>query len=284
MNKNLTLQCIFFLLGLFLVAILVNKNVQKSFYTHFDTRSRHHEFVINQARSYLYFDLVDPEQAPPSIQTSVVRGYHIVMDTPLYASKYVKDQLSCTNCHFSEGDTLGGRNNGISLVGVTTVYPSFSKRAGKIITLADRINDCFERSMNGLPLPQDSQEMHDILTYLKWISKEVEHIKSIPWLGLPHLKSYHEPNLEKGKKIYQIYCALCHKEDGQGGGSLMPSMQKQIPPLWGPKSFNDGAGMNQLSTLASFIYLNMPQNNSILTEEQALDVAAFILEKPRPHF
>lgn len=112
-----------------------------------------HSFVTAQAQELTGYDLVDPEQAPPFDKDSVLRGYHILMNTPLHASKYVGDNLSCTNCHFAEGDTLGGKNNGVSLVGSSAKYPSYSERAGKLISLADRINGCFERSMSGRPLP-----------------------------------------------------------------------------------------------------------------------------------
>ncbi|WP_068469543.1 c-type cytochrome [Candidatus Protochlamydia phocaeensis] len=243
-----------------------------------------HEFVLAQANTIYGFSLLDPEQAPPDIRDSVMRGYRLIMNTPFYAPNYAHDQLSCTNCHFVGGDTLGGRNNGISLVGVTTEYPSYSKRDGKVITLADRINNCFQRSMNGNPLPKDSQEMHDILTYLHWISKEVEHLKDIPWLGLQFLKSKHNPDPKKGEELYHHYCASCHRQDGDGGGMLIEEDGKTIPPLWGSNSFNDGAGMNRLDMLASFIYWNMPYQNSVLTEEQALDIASFIRKQPRDHF
>lgn len=249
-----------------------------------EERSRKHQFIIAQAHVLLGFNLVDPEEAPPEIRDSVMRGYSITMNTPFFAPKYARVLLSCTSCHFCEGDTLGGRDNGISLVGVTTIYPQFSKRAGKTITLAERVNNCFQRSMNGRPLPVDSREMKDILTYLGWISKEVEKIKNPPWLGLPKLKSNHQPDLKQGAIVYSTYCAACHKDDGSGGGLLPEPVGKTIPPLWGENSFNDGAGMSLISMLSAFVHLNMPYQNSVLTEEQAIDVAGFVLQQPRPHF
>lgn len=243
-----------------------------------------HEFVVIQAHSLLGFNLVDPEQAPPEIRDSVMRGYRLILNTGFYAPNYAHNELSCTNCHFLGGDTLGGKNGGISLVGVTTLYPQYSKRSGKVISLAERVNNCFQRSMNGKPLPLDSQMMKDILTYLHWISKEVEKIKDIPWLGLPEIKSDHKPNAKEGKKIYERYCAACHKSDGEGGGLLSDVEGKTIPPLWGPKSFNNGAGMSTIRMLAPFVYLNMPYQEARLSEEQALDVSAYIIEQPRPHF
>lgn len=270
------------------IAIAASFLVYSRFYTTelhpLEAHSRNHQFVIAQAHVLLGFNLVDPEEAPLEIRDSVMRGYSITMNTPFYAPKYARVLLSCTSCHFCEGDTIGGRDNGISLVGVTNIYPQFSKRDGKMISLAERVNNCFQRSMNGHPLPLDSQEMKDILTYLGWISKEVEKVKNPPWLGLPKLKSSHKPNLEQGAVVYNTYCAACHKENGSGGGALPEPVGKTIPPLWGENSFNDGAGMSLQSVLSAFVYLNMPYQNSILTEEQAIDVAAFVLQQPRPHF
>lgn len=244
----------------------------------------HHQYVLAQGHVLLGFDLVDPEQAPPDILDSVMRGYSIIMNTPFYAPKYARDQLSCTNCHFFGGDTLGGRGNGLSLIGVPTKYPHFSEREKRILSLEERINLCFERSLSGNPMPIHSESMQDIINYLKWISKEVKDAKDFPWLGVAPLKSTHKADAEEGAKIYHTYCRLCHKEDGQGGAVLYSTEGKTIPPLWGKNSFNDAAGMSRIDTLAAFIYKNMPQDNEVLTEDQALDVAAFVLQQPRPHY
>lgn len=267
------------LFALFSIWWLFDKRMRRPLENH----ESHHQFVILEAHSMLGFDLVDPEQAPSDIRKSILRGYYILIDTPQYAPNYSGDQLSCVNCHFAAGDTLGRKNEGISLVGVTTKYPRFSVREGKVISLADRINSCFLRSLNGRVLPLESPEMTDILNYFHWISHEVKNVKNIPWLGLTLLTSKHEPDLENGKTIYNTYCALCHRLDGEGGG-ILPNEEKTIPPVWGDHSFNDGAGMNELSKMSSFIYWNMPYQEAFLSEEQAIDVAAFILKKPRPHF
>lgn len=276
---------------LFLVLIIVGIGIVYAWASHssssnqtYNSQAFKHEFVVIQAHQLLGFNLVDPEQAPSNIRESVMRGYHLILNTGFFAPNYAHNELSCTNCHFLGGDTLGGKNGGISLVGVTTIYPQYSKRAGKVISLQDRINNCFERSMNGKPIPVDSRIMNDILNYLHWISKEVEKIKDIPWLGLPEIKSDHKPNANEGKKVYDQYCAACHKPDGEGGGVLDDASGKTIPPLWGSKSFNNGAGMSTMKMLAPFVYLNMPYQQARLTEEQSLDVSAYVLEQARPHF
>jgi len=226
--------------------------------------------------SEIGFDLVDPETAPQDIHDMVMKGYHIIIDTQKYASKYVRAHVNCTNCHFCGGNTLGGRNGAISLVGVPSAYPRYSPRDKKVISLEDRINNCFMRSLNGIPLPPHSEEMKSILAYLHWISKDVSTIKNINWLGLQILKSSHQPNPKEGAHIYTARCAACHKSDGSGATG--------IPPLWGKYSFNTGAGMNNLQMIASFVYWNMPYQEPVLTIEEAYDVSAYITGQSRPAF
>ena len=55
-----------------------------------------------------------------------------------------------------------------------------------------------------------------------------------------------------------------------------------FPPLWGPDSFNDGAGMHRVLTAARFIKARMPLGDADLTDDQAFDVAAYINAQPRP--
>ncbi len=228
------------------------------------------------------FNLVAPEAAPEEIRDKVMFGHRIMTETKAYAPEYSGDDLSCINCHFRAGNTFGGKNGSISLVGVTNWYPTYSQRAGKTIDLGDRINNCFMRSINGKPLPKDSPEMEAIVAYLSWISKDVEHLKKTPWRGLIPLHIDHEPDLRNGAILYQEKCATCHQGDGQG------VYKKQgylfIPPLWGPDSFNDGAGMSVLKKLSSFIYYNMPYQEPTLTKEESIDVAGFISEQDRPVF
>lgn len=67
----------------------------------------------------------------------------------------------------------------------------------------------------------------------------------------------------------------------------MLALGYEVPPLWGPDSFNDGAGMARLTTAADFIHFNMPNGttytNPQLTQVDAWDVAAYMLSQPRPH-
>lgn len=83
-------------------------------------------------------------------------------------------------------------------------------------------------------------------------------------------------------------CQACHNTDGSGIRRSLPTtdLGYMVPPLWGPDSFNDGAGMARLITAANFLHFNMPHGvdylNPQLSVEQAWDVAAFVLSQPRP--
>ena len=224
----------------------------------------------------LHFDLLDPECAPEDLLTKILYGYHIMLDTRKHCPDFSGNSLDCTCCHFNAGNTLGGKNRGISLVGVSVMYPRFSKRDNKEITLSDRLNNCFMRSMNGKPLPPNSMEMEALLAYLTWISHEVADAPMLPWLGLDPVPSNHIPDPENGQKLYVQHCQICHGPNGEG--------HKGSPPLWGPNSFNDGAGMNTLPMISSFVWQNMPKGQPVLTPEEALDVGAYVISRPRPKF
>lgn len=226
----------------------------------------------------LHFELLDPAQAPKGIRDIVQFGYLIMLDTPKYASQYIGDRLSCTHCHFAGGNTTGGKNGGISLAGVAAIYPRYDERSGKVIDLPTRINSCFMRSMNGKPLPLDSNEMLALVTYLQWISHGVPIYQPVPWLSMPPLPKTQVSNSQNGKRLYALRCATCHGSSGEG------EVRNDIPPVWGPKSFNDSAGMNSKSTMAAFIYYNMPYTDAALSIDQAWDIAAYIAEQHRPHF
>ncbi len=217
-----------------------------------------------------------PQGAPASIRDAVLLGANIMTDTGKYASQYVGNKLSCSNCHFKAGITQGGKNGGLSLVGVGASYPRYRKRQNYAVDLVTRTNDCFKRSMNGQPLPEESKEMTALVTYYQWISKGLPIYAEMPWLGLRHLESTHIPDKAVGAQVFEAKCSVCHGKNGEGTSAA--------PPLWGDTSFNDGAGMHKAPNLAAFSHFNMPLGNPDLSVENALDVAEYVTAQPRPHF
>lgn len=75
-------------------------------------------------------------------------------------------------------------------------------------------------------------------------------------------------SIQQGQVIFQQQCSMCHGSNGQGGNA---------PPLMGTSTVLSGS-MTQQATLASFIKANMPLTSpGSLSQQQASDVAAFIL-------
>jgi thiosulfate dehydrogenase len=57
------------------------------------------------------------------------------------------------------------------------------------------------------------------------------------------------------------------------------------PPLWGPHSYNIGAGMARIRTAAAFVHQLMPRDKPrTLTPQEAFDVATYIDSRPRPDY
>lgn len=223
----------------------------------------------------------DPLFSPPSPETipggqrgeQIRIGYEVVARTQEFGKPYVGNSLNCTNCHLD----AGLNPNAASFVGLSVVYPEYRARADRRMTLADRINECFERSLNGRALPPDSSKLQAVVAYIEWLSRDIPPGSSLPWRGLPRLKSDKKPDPGRGKQVFAARCAFCHGSDGQGTMSA--------PPVWGPNSYNIGAGMARISVAASFIKSNMPRGwGWLLSDDEAFDVAAYINSQPRPDF
>lgn len=204
---------------------------------------------------------------------SIRRGELLFNETPQYAAKYTSSKVSCSNCH-AEG---GIQPYASPMVGLPALFPMFNQRAGRKISLQDRVEECFVRSENGKPVDYQGTEMQDIVAYIQWLSLPQHDRKPFVGRGLINLPDL-KPDPVHGEQIYKEQCAGCHGSHGQGRAPL-------FPPLWGPYSFNDGAGMNNVNKMAAFVKHNMPQNRmGILSAQQAYDVSAFIHTQPRPAF
>lgn len=224
---------------------------------------------------------VDALFAPPSPDTipgdlrgeQIKLGYEVVAHTQEYGKPYIGNALNCTNCHLD----AGLNPNAASFVGLSGVYPEYRARADRQVSLADRINECFERSMNGKALPPDSSKLRAVVAYIEWLSQNVPQGSKMSWRGIPRITPSRQPDPAKGKSVFAKKCVFCHGSDGQG--------TMAAPPVWGPGSYNIGAGMARVSVAASFIKANMPRGwGWSVTDDEAYDVAAYINSQPRPDF
>jgi thiosulfate dehydrogenase len=196
--------------------------------------------------------------------------------------RYTFGRLSCGACHLGTGTEPGT----LGLPPAYSHYPRFSGRSNTTTTIEDRINECMQRSLNGRPLPKNSPEMIAMASYIRSLSDQdaasgasARKANEPPAFKTPNRAA----NLDAGKRVFEQRCAACHGVDGAGLlASANPIHGYVFPPLWGPDSFNTGAGMHRVLTAARFIKARMPLGRPDLDDEQAFDVAAFINSQPRP--
>ncbi|MGE8428219.1 MAG: c-type cytochrome [Sphingobacterium sp.] len=194
----------------------------------------------------------------------------------------IGNKLACSSCHLNGGTKAFAA----PYVGLTNVFPTYIGRENKIESLEERINGCFERSMNGRAIPENSKEMRAIVTYIKNISVNTVNKGRLAGQGFIKMDIPNRAaDLKHGQVVFENKCTSCHGRDGQG---LPQTAGKgyQYPPLWGKDSYNDGAGMARLLTAARFIKANMPLGATYdapqLKDDEAYDVAAYINSFDRP--
>lgn len=222
------------------------------------------------------------------------RGRDLVTATYAYigpdvadaSKRFAGNNLACSNCHLEAGT----KKFGLPLFGLYGDFPQYSNRVGAEISIEDRINSCMTRSMNGRAMPADAPEMQAVVAYVKFISGGVAPDERLPGLGsghMPELKRAADPT--RGRPVYANACLACHNSDGSGVPySLTTSDLGYVdPPLWGANTFNDGAGLARIITLANFVHFNMPHGTDYfdpqLSVEEAWDVAAYVLSHPLPY-
>jgi thiosulfate dehydrogenase len=220
-------------------------------------------------------------------------GFKIFTDTPKEAPQFAPGKVSCNNCHLNGGQ----RERSLPLVGVAGMFPEYNKRSGRLFSLGDRVVDCFLRSENATgamesardpsTLPTTaSKEVLALSAYITWLARGSEVGKNPGWRGQNTIAPASVIPIDKldthrGEELFMEHCTNCHGVDGQG----VQIGDKKAGPLWGPDSWNDGAGAGRVYTLAGIIRYSMPYlNPGKLTDEEAQHVAAFIDSKPRPAY
>ena len=222
---------------------------------------------------------------PPGPNGAAIRrGEEIFRDTGTYAARYVGNGLACANCHLDNGR----RAYAIPLWAAWGAYPAYRAKNDQINTMEDRIRDCFTYSMNapkspsGGPPPRANQIYSDLQIFFAWLATGAPIGTDLPGRGYPKLTpSAQGADPHRGAQVFARICAACHGVDGAGQKSA--NGKYVFPPLWGPMSYNRGAGMAEIKKAAGFIKANMPFGNGYsLTDQQAWDVAAYIDSQDRP--
>lgn len=234
--------------------------------------------------------LTPDHRAKPDSHITAEFGRRVLADTtevlgPDVADpkmRYTVSRLACGSCHIAAGEEPGN----LSLATAITRYPRKSPRVGGPESIQLRINGCMMRSMNGRALPENSPEMVALVKYLTFLNEQDaaegasrKKAHEPPAFKYPARKA----DFANGEKVFGERCAACHGKDGEGlAASNRPVDGFVFPPLWGPNSFNDGAGMHRVLTAAKFIKAKMPLGKADLNDEDAFDVSAWINSRPRP--
>lgn len=215
----------------------------------------------------------ESEITDAAMLAAIRRGRAILAATRDSLPDHVGNDLRCTSCHLGDGR----RANAMPWVGVYARFPQYRSREAKVFRLEDRINGCLRRSMNGRALPHEHPAMRDMMAYMAFLSRGVKVGENVAGQGLPKITPALEGDTVRGATAYVATCARCHGAEGQGSTAG--------PPLWGDRSFNIGAGMARVRTAAAFIRHNMPLDRpGTLTDQEAFDIAAWIVSRPRPDF
>src|SRR6185295_2956854 len=88
--------------------------------------------------------LTDPALTDPKLSEQIKWGYRIFVDTPKEAPRLTGGKVSCANCHLNAGQ----RDRALPIVGIAGMFPEYNNRAVRLISLQDRVVDCFLRSEN----------------------------------------------------------------------------------------------------------------------------------------
>jgi thiosulfate dehydrogenase len=246
----------------------------------------------------------DPELETPSPDpreaNRILRGFRLFMNTAKESPRFSGGSMTCNNCHPNGAQ----REKAMPLVGVHLVFPEYNKRSGRSFTLEERIVGCLLRSVNatgtrqrnvmtrhenelaGATLTPETEEVQALAAYIRWLSAGLTIPEKIPWRGHNSLPAsalipIEKLNAKLGEHLFVENCSPCHAKDGQGKniGNKRPG------PLWGPNSWNDGAGAARTYTLAGMIRYWMPYlHPGKLSDEEAQHIAAYITSRPRPRF
>src|SRR5215207_2102347 len=86
-----------------------------------------------------------------SLAVSIRRGRAILAATHDSMPEYAPSALKCTSCHLDNGRKLGA----VPLYGAYARYPQYFERAGGVVSIEDRVNFFFTRSLFGYRIPNN---------------------------------------------------------------------------------------------------------------------------------
>jgi len=199
-------------------------------------------------------DLDTPVVLPKNPFSDTSANEQVRLGYRIFTTVSGRSDLACSNCHLDAGQ----KDRALPLVGAAA-------DEGKIAA-------CFERDLGTTP---DEATVRALAAYLRWLSKDE-----------PPLQRKNVVKAETaqgdGGELFRKNCSACHGPDGQG--SVLPVINRRVPPLWGDHAWTSASQFAEPRTLAGFVRWAMPYwAPGSLSDAQALAIAAFIDAQPRPH-
>lgn len=206
------------------------------------------------------------------------RGREIFVNTPKYRFGVCRNSLRCVSCHLDAGRLADSSPLWAAFVS----YPAYRAKTKSVTTFQQRLQGCFEYSMNGRAPPLCAPELVALESYAYWLASGAPVDPKIAGCGYPVLAPPAErSDFTRGEKVYAQNCALCHGADGAGQRSQEGTAV--FPALWGSDSFNWGAEMGRIGNAAAFVKANMPLGlPGTPSDQQAWDVALYMNSHERP--
>lgn len=166
----------------------------------------------------------------------VRQGHALFVDTRRLMPEAVGNGMNCSNCHLDQGRMA----HSAPLWGAYPMYPAYRKKNDKVNTYAERIQGCFQFSMNGKPPAADSPQMTALSVYSYWLATGTRTGVETPGRGYPEVPQPKDGyDFKRGEQVYSEQCAICH--GGKGEGQKVAG-EYVMPPLWGRDAYNWGPG------------------------------------------
>lgn len=244
----------------------------------------------------------NPQDAPPASPSAASEfppgadhallnyGKELLLNTPQHLGpaaekpelRLASSNMSCVSCHLNGGKSL----TAMGFAGIAERYPRFRALENRQISLQERISSCFERSLNGKPLPtSEAQALAAYLTFLSSTAPAPENKAELAEPLLPPIALLDRAaDPRAGAKLYTYHCGACHGKQGEGlyKDPQKPQLGFTFPPVAGPQSYGQGSNLHRLIISARYIQANMPLGRPVLSPEEAFDLAAYLQTLSRP--
>lgn len=212
------------------------------------------------------------DSAPGGSEGELIRlGHQLVINTPEASPEFGRNGLKCASCHLEEGRQPWA----------APLWAAWAGRATEEGSFAQAVDSCFTSALGAKAGPgAASRETAAISAYAKFlagdlppgVSHEGRRLKMIPGIE-PGTFDTPRADDKRGETVYARECVACHGADGAGN--------ETAPALWGARSYSTASPMMMICCSSAFIKSFMPKGKADLSEQDALDVGAYVNSQPR---